>query len=131
MKNFAVLVLAIAAVFASSSAVEAGGGGGAKKNSKIKIVNNSGVAVGIILNSSATSWVSQAQVLSKGGVVVQPGQSRTFDVVAGSNKVAGFDPNASAPVEILSGNVNAVKSKTTTITLGPGTPPVIASVVTK
>lgn len=128
MKNFAVLVLAIAALFASTSAVEAGGGGGgAKKNAKIKVVNNTSgpaAAVGIILNSNANSWVSLNAALKAGGVVIQPGKSQTFDVVAGSNEVAGFDPNAVPVVKVNPATITAVKNKTITITLsGPATSP--------
>lgn len=115
MKNFTMLVLAFAALLAVSSVAEAGGGGGAKKNAKIKVVNKDTVPLGIILNSNATGWASQAAVLAKGGVVIQPGQSKTFDVVAGSNKITGFDPSVSAPVAGPSGFVTAIKNKTVTV----------------
>lgn len=114
MKNITLLILAIAAVLAVSSVAEAGGGG-AKKNAKIKVVNKDTVPLGIILNSNATGWASQAAVLAKGGVVIQPGQSKTFDVVAGSNKITGFDPSVSAPVAGPSGFVTAIKNSTVTV----------------
>lgn len=115
MKNVLVVALAVAASFCLANNVNAGGGGGAKKNAKIKVVNKDTVALGIILNSNAASWASQAAVLSKGGVVIQPGKSVTFDVVAGSNKITGFDPSAQAPQAGPSGFVNAVKNKTVTV----------------
>ncbi len=114
MKNFAVMMLALASLFAISSPAEAGGGGGAKKNAKIRITNQDTVAVGIILNSptNVSSWNSQASVMSKGGVVIQPGQTATFSVAAGTVQIDGFDPTAAAPTKVVGGTVTVQKNQT-------------------
>jgi hypothetical protein len=114
MKNVAVMMLALASLLALSSPAEAGGGGGAKKNAKIRITNQDTVAVGIILNSpaSVTGWVSQAAVIAKGGVVIQPGQTATFSVIAGTNHIDGFDPSEAAPTKVVGGTVTVQKNQT-------------------
>jgi hypothetical protein len=118
------LMAGLALIFAVSTA-EAGGG--TKPNSTIKVTNNTGVQLGVIVDASTaiqtaigSGTISQTTFLNAGGKIVDNGGAATFSVKAGAHIVYAAqiiggtttNPDLGAPATLP---VTTVKGKTKTV----------------
>lgn len=91
------ILSAMLAMAVLSSPVLAGGGGGTKKDATIKIthdLSSSAGAVAFVINASSAfkskvsaGTVTMSDLNAAGGKVLQPGQSASFKVKSGSNRI--------------------------------------------
>lgn len=113
MRNFLIGLL----VFALVPATVFAGGGGAKPTSFIKVRNNDGEQLAVIVNPPAQIPTDLNAFRAAGGKLLNTGETASFQVKQGSHVVAGayINANAQAPGAIGSKTISVGKSKTVTI----------------
>jgi|SwirhirootsSR3_FD_contig_61_7266430_length_599_multi_2_in_0_out_0_1 hypothetical protein len=110
------LIAGLALVFAVSTA-EAGGG--TKPNSTIKVTNNTGTTLAVIVDPSNAlissingGTVTEASFKAAGGKIVENGNSASFSVKAGPHTVGGALVSETGIGTVVSTSVTTTKGKT-------------------
>jgi hypothetical protein len=114
MRNFLIGLL----VFALVPATVFAGGGGAKPTSFIKVRNNDGQQLAVIVNPPANIPQDPAQFRAIGGKILNTGETASFNVKEGSHTVAAAYINAQAQAPGVTGTrtISVGKARTVNIT---------------
>jgi hypothetical protein len=101
---------ALAVCLFLSSTAFAGGNGGTKKDSTIKVRNDTNTTIAAFVDpnpaliAALPASPTQAQIEAAGGKVVNPGQTVSFKVKAGSyNLAVGSDPSSPTTASVAIG----------------------------
>lgn len=103
------LALAVCMAFSASSVFA--GGGGTKKDSTITVTNNTEFGIGVAVDPSNSLLASTTpeEFVARGGKILNPGDTYTVKVKAGSHRVIVVDDEANI---IADANVPVAKGAT-------------------